>query len=111
MCTDVPCTWNKPRRITLPSEITCIDTRINQPCPTPLVPTLENYDPPSFISRTIQKDFYNLCKGTNALVLQTLYSNDFDNDDSEGGQTVTETIEDVFKANVFICDLNFVMKS
>lgn len=66
---------------------------------------------PSFISRTIQKDFYNLCKGTNALVLQTLYSNDFDSDDSEGGQTVTETMEDVFKANVFICDLNFVMKS
>lgn len=45
VCTDVPCTWNKPRRITLPSEITCIDTRIYQPCPTPLVPTLENCDP------------------------------------------------------------------
>lgn len=67
--------------------------------------------PQSFISRTIQKDFYNLCKDTNALVLQTLYGKDFDSDDSEGGQTVTETMEDVFKANVFKCDLNFVMKS
>lgn len=35
VCTDVPCTWNKPSRITLPSEITCMDTRIYQPCPTP----------------------------------------------------------------------------
>lgn len=40
-----------------------------------------------------------------------MYRNDVDSDDSEGGQTVTETMEDVFKANMFICDLNFVMKS
>lgn len=109
VCTDVPCTWDKPRKITLPSEITCIDTRIDQFCPPPLVPTLENYDP-RVSSRgqlaTIQKDFYNLCKGTNALVLQTLYSEDFDSDDSEGGQTVT--MEDVFKAYEFIGDLNSI---
>lgn len=71
----MPCTWADPRRITLPSEIACIDTRIDQSFPPPLVHTLENYDP-RVSSRgqvaTIQKDLYNLCKGTNALVLQTL---------------------------------------
>lgn len=78
-----------------------MDTRIYQPCPTPEF-HFEDY------SKGL---FYNLCKDTNALVLQTLYGKDFDSDDSEGGQTVTETIADVFKANVFKCDLNFVMKS
>lgn len=62
VCTNVPCTWNKPRRITLPSEITCIDTRIYQPCPTPLIPTLENYDPRVSFRRLFKKTFTTFAK-------------------------------------------------
>lgn len=84
----------------------CIDTRIDQSCPPPPVPSLENNDPRvsscGQVETIKKKNFYNLCKGTNALVFQTLYSEDFDSDDSE---------EDVFKADKLIGYLNSIMKS
>lgn len=55
VCTDVPCTLDKPRRITSPSEITCIDTRKDQlsllSLSTPSDPYTGKVSPQTFISR------------------------------------------------------------
>lgn len=84
----------------MPSEIICIDTRLDQSHPPPAVPTPDNYDPRVQCNKqgaTLQQDFYNLCKGTNALLLQTLYSEDMDSDDSDREENEIVTMEDVFK--------------
>ena len=79
----------------MPSEITKIDMRIDQSNPPP---TASIYDPrvPSQRQTTSNEhDFYNLCKGTNALLLQTLYSDEFESDDED--ETSHPTMTDAFK--------------
>ena len=95
VCTDITCKWDKPRRKSMPSEITKIDMRIDQSNPPP---TASIYDPrvPSQRQTTSNEhDFYNLCKGTNALLLQTLYSDEFESDDED--ETSHPTMTDAFK--------------
>ncbi|XP_062577470.1 uncharacterized protein LOC134239315 [Saccostrea cucullata] len=96
-CTDIQCVWDKPRKKSVPSEISNIDLRIDQSQQPSIVPTLCNYDPrvPAQEIPSHEKDFYNLCKGTDALVLQTLYSEEFDSEDDS--ETVLPSMTDAFK--------------
>ena len=98
----------------MPSEIICIDTRLDQSHPPPAVPTPDNYDPRVQCNKqgaTLQQDFYNLCKGTNALLLQTLYSEDMDSDDSDREENEIVTMEDVFKTKECTGDMHSVNKN
>ena len=95
----------------MPSEIICIDTRLDLSHPPPAVPTPDNYDPRVQCNKqgaTLQQDFYNLCKGTNALLLQTLYSEDMDSDDSDSEENEIVTMEDVFKTKECTGDMHSV---
>lgn len=93
----------------MPSEVTGIDTRIDQSNPLPVVPTPDNFDPRVPFQRqeaTLQRDFYNLCKGTDSLLSQTLYSDDMESDDSDNEETVT--MEEVFKEKGFAGDMHSI---
>lgn len=83
--TDLQCQWDKPRKKSNPKKITDIDMRVDvtNPLPTsataavydPIVPTVQN--PPV----NLEKEIYKLCKGTGALLLQTLYDASYESDD------------------------------
>ena len=88
--TDKECVWDKPRQQSAPMEIDNIDTRIETSSLPPIVPTYENYQPqvkdlPNV--KDLAKDFKHLCKGTNSLLLQTLYT---ESDESEEESTALQ---------------------
>ena len=95
VCTDVQCVWDKPRKKSNPNEIINIETRIDS-SQQHKVPTPSNYNPTVQVvggRLSLEKDFYNLCKGTDALLLQTLYSEDSASDDNDNA---IPTLKDVF---------------
>lgn len=99
-CTDRECVWDKPRKTSEPMEIIDIDVRKDQSTPVSnLVPTPRNYDPVGMTetldARGIEKEFYNLLKGTNSLLLQTLDppSDESSDDDSSSIPTMQQAVQ------------------
>ncbi|XP_069109357.1 uncharacterized protein [Argopecten irradians] len=74
VCIDVECVWDKPRKTSEPMEIEHIDIRSDPSTSAPYVPTRNNYTPHLSCTsqREVEKELYEMCKGTDGLLLQTL---------------------------------------
>ena len=83
--TDIPCIWNKPRKVSQPLTINSIDIRS---CPTdtlPIEPNTMQYNPSTqstFSTTEIEKRIYNICKGNDSVFLHIL-SNSSDDESEE----------------------------
>lgn len=96
--TDVQCQWDKPRKKSNPKKIKDIDMRIDQTSPMPAAATSVVYDPRVPVQEprgNLEKEFYELCKGTGALLLQTLYDKSYESDDDFSLPTMTEVCKDM----------------
>lgn len=84
--TDMQCIWDKPRKKSNPQKISDIDMRVDQTHPQPTSATTDSYNPIVPIQGPManhERDFYELCRGTGALLLQTLYDESFVSDDDD----------------------------
>lgn len=97
--TDIECVWDKPRNESTPMEVNEIDIRTDTSVPKKIAPTHLNYKSTKNIpsSNEIKIKLKNICKGTNALLLQTLYD-EGDQSDDENCLNIP-TILDVTKSN------------
>ncbi|XP_076095702.1 uncharacterized protein LOC143066777 [Mytilus galloprovincialis] len=72
-CTDVVCTWDKPKKKSEPMEIDEMEIRRDTSTKLKRTPMTKNYKPASTMEhRSIEKDLYKLFSGTDSLVLQVL---------------------------------------
>ncbi|XP_069116847.1 uncharacterized protein [Argopecten irradians] len=95
--TDVTCVWDKPRQISKPMEIADIDVRSDPSLPPPVTPVHVDYKPSVQVlpaDLDIEKKFKSMCKGSGALLLETLYESD---DDENGNFIMLPTMSDVAK--------------
>ena len=80
--TDIPCIWNKPRKLSKPSTVNHIDVRTFLTAIMPVEPNTSHYQPSVravFTHHQIDKRIYNIGKGNKSVFLHTL------SDESENG--------------------------
>ena len=100
--TDMPCTWDKPRRASHPAEIKDVKVHIRNDRRYEVVPHHKVYNPCKTLdanaNREIEKKLFDMCIRSGALLLQTLdppsdAEEDFNFDD------IPDMISSVKKAN------------
>lgn len=92
------CIWDNPRKKSNPQGIIDIDMRVDKTQRKPNAATTDSFDPIVLVQGPqafLDKEFYELCRCTDAFVLQTLYDKTFESDDDDN--VILSTMPDACK--------------
>ena len=98
--TNVECVWDKPRNESTPMEVDDIDIRTDMSVPKKITPihTVYKSNVNNVTHNDVKTKLKNICKGSKALILQTLYDTG-DNSEDDSDSLEIPTVLDVANSN------------
>ena len=107
VCTDIPCTWNKPRKLSVPTPVEELDFRKVTSTPKPKEPLRSVYNPasltPNYSSENIKDKLLKLFRkcSPGAVILQALDTNEYEGDfETDVTQQTIQSMVANFKASL-----------